>query len=238
MKRYNTFGLILILIGAALLLNVLGVFELPNNISIWQIVWPAVLLGLGISSLVSRKRFHFWGALLSLAGIYFLLVNLDAIAPFSPAVIFPAILILIGLAIFLPDGGRYVVTGAGPQGPAQDGGEGFIVSNVVFSADERIITGARFTGAKISAVFGGVNLDLSGFEDCSEPCVITMSVVFGGCQLRLPPGVRVSTDGLVCALGGVEHKGASSADATRTIQINGSITFGGLELYYPPQIRH
>lgn len=236
MKRYNAFGLILILIGGALLLNVLGVFELPDNISIWQVVWPAALLGLGVSSLVSRRRLHFWGLFLSLAGVYFLLVNLNAISPFSPEVVFPAILILVGLAIFLPDSGRKAA-GPGAQGPVQDGGEGFIVSNVVFSADERIIAGPRFTGAKISAVFGGVNLDLSGFEDCSEPCVITMSVVFGGCQLRLPPGVRVSADSLVCALGGVEHKGVSNADAARTIQITGSITFGGLEVIYPPQTR-
>lgn len=51
-----SFGLILIVIGAVFLLENLGF--LPSNA--WGVLWPLLIIALGVSFLMKRGRHPFW----------------------------------------------------------------------------------------------------------------------------------------------------------------------------------
>lgn len=233
MKRFNTFGLVVIIIGIALLLNALGLKFLPEGISIWSLVWPAAIMGIALSNIISSRRLNLWSLVIALAGLYFLLVNLSAIEPLPAGVFFPVALILVGIAIFIPSP-QIVAARANAQATVNS--EGFVESTAIFGGDERIITGSRFSGGKIVNVFGGSHLDLTGFESTEPVCPVSINVVFGGCELYVPHGTRVSRNGLTCAFGGIEYKGIHDANAQNVIELTGLVVFGGLEVHYPNRV--
>jgi phage shock protein C len=51
-RRRNIFGVILIVVGIFLLLGVFGVFHWPN----WSIIWPIVLIAIGLLIILSISR--------------------------------------------------------------------------------------------------------------------------------------------------------------------------------------
>ncbi|MEL7609755.1 MAG: hypothetical protein AAGU74_09645 [Bacillota bacterium] len=233
MKRFNAFGLVVILIGLALLLNALGLEFLPEGISIWSLVWPAAILGIALSNMLSAKRVNLWSLIIALAGLYFLLVNLETIEPLPAGVFFPVALILVGIAIFIPSPH---IAAARSSAQASVNSEGFVDSTAIFGGDERIITGSRFSGARIVNIFGGSNLDLTGFESTEPLCPVSVNVVFGGCTLYVPRGARVTRNGLTCAFGGIDIKGIPDVNAQSVIDLSGLVIFGGLEIRYPNRV--
>lgn len=236
MKKFNLFGLLIILVGAALLLNALGVFALPENISIWSLAWPALLIVLGIGAFSDAKRFTVWGAGLTLAGLYFLPVNLGVIEALPGEVIWPIIVIIAGLAVFLPAGEKKRDDSnihTGKSASAETSGNGRVACKAHFSADNRRVSGECFTGADIAANFGAVELDLRGFRTTAANAVIDLNVSFGGVKILLPHGAVLNRGPLNCTLGGVDVKGAPAPGAASVIELQGSVSFGGVELYYP-----
>ena len=51
MQMKNTFAYVLILLGAVFLATNLGLFRLR-----WDIIWPAIIIAIGIALLVRRDR--------------------------------------------------------------------------------------------------------------------------------------------------------------------------------------
>lgn len=109
---------------------------------------------------------------------------------------------------------------------------GYLNISTVFGAKEYRMDNEIFTGASISCVFGGAELDLR-HAVISEDVYVDVSVTFGGVDIFLPPDVRVVTDGCSCVLGGIDVKRAYSnipaMDAPKVI-ITGSCVFGGIDV--------
>ena len=234
MKKFNIFGLIIILIGVALLLSALGILILPDTLSVWDVAWPALLIICGLGAFASAKRFTFWGAGLTLVGLYFLLANLEVITVLPKGIVWAAIVILLGLAIFLPSGGnkKAHVHHEGSSTVETDSA-GNVRASARFSSDKRTVGGECFTGANISSNFGGVELDLRGFHTTAPNAVIDLNVTFGGVTLWLPHGARVERSNLNCTLGGLEIKGTPAPGAVNISELKGSVSFGGVEISYP-----
>jgi hypothetical protein len=236
-KKFNWIGFFIIIAGILWLLGTLGVLEpILNGQSVFQLIWPAAIIVVGISNMAGARRVTLWGVILSLIGLYFLSVNLGYIGRLPGEVIFPAIVIAVGLAIFIP--GRpfrhITVNTHVDAGPNE---EGFINSTAVFGGDERRISGSTFRGANITAAFGGVNLDLSGFDSCLPRTEIDMTCAFGGVELVLPPNTRAERGGLTCVFGGMDIKGPQPQSAEYVIVLNGVVAFGGLDVKYPIVIK-
>ena len=183
--------------------------------------------------MLSSRRATLWSLIIALAGLYFLLVNLNAIEPLPAGVFFPVALILVGIAIFIPSPH---IAAARANAQASVNSEGFVESTAIFGGDERIITGSCFSGAKIVNIFGGSNLDLTGFESTEPICPVSVNVAFGGCTLYVPRGTRVTRNGLTCAFGGIDFKGIPDANAGSVIDLSGLVIFGGLEIHYPNRV--
>ncbi|MPN56381.1 hypothetical protein SDC9_204069 [bioreactor metagenome] len=156
------------------------------------------------------------------------MINLNVITRLQWSVVVPIIIILLGLSIIFPGGRK-----PHPVQQGSAGESGFVKSTAVFSGDNRRFNEPLFTGASITSVFGGSELDFSGFGQTVDGAVIDVQIAFGGCELRLPYGVVAKRKGVTCLFGGIDEKGLPVQNASKTVYITGSVIFGGLELIYP-----
>ena len=89
--------------------------------------------------------------------------------------------------------------------------------------------GEKFTGTSVTAVFGGVELDLRN-AIIEEDVVINASAIFGGIDIYVPTNVKVKTKSMPI-FGGVNNKVNIKAEEKKhTIYINGTAIFGGIEI--------
>lgn len=102
-------------------------------------------------------------------------------------------------------------------------------SSAVFSGDTLNFGGKAFTGAKLDAVFGGVQCDVRG-AIIENDCVINVNAVFGGVDILLPDYVNVTID-VGTTLGGVSDNTNRAYDAELpTVHIVGRCVLGGINV--------
>ena len=97
----------------------------------------------------------------------------------------------------------------------------------VFCGTEMNFDGVVFDGANLSAVFGGIDCDLSG-AIIDRDCVIHASAIFGGIDIRVPDNVKVVTN-ITGVFGGVDEN-KSNHQGTHTLYVEGVCMFGGIEI--------
>jgi hypothetical protein len=89
---------------------------------------------------------------------------------------------------------------------------------------------------RVVAIMGGVELDLRQAELPPGVTEIHAFVFMGGLEVRVPPGVRLETDG-VAIMGGFEDRvhdyGAARADAP-IVRVTGIAILGGVEAQVQP----
>ncbi len=102
--------------------------------------------------------------------------------------------------------------------------------SAVFSGQNIDMKGEKFNGKKVSAIFGGLKLDLRE-AIIKEDAVIDASAVFGGIDILVPSDINVKIKSSA-VFGGVKNNSkASEADEKKpTLYINGSAMFGGIEI--------
>ncbi|MGB8474429.1 MAG: DUF5668 domain-containing protein [Candidatus Acidiferrum sp.] len=104
----------------------------------------------------------------------------------------------------------------------------------IFGACERRYTGQHFQAGKVTAIFGGLELDFRD-ADIDDQAVLEISCIFGGVELRVPDTWHVNSRSLP-VFGGLEDKTrqprtVASPDAKRkTLIITGTVVFGGVEI--------
>ena len=98
-----------------------------------------------------------------------------------------------------------------------------------FSGQNVNFDGEKFTGADLTAIFGGVKCDLRKAIIESD-VVINASSTFGGIDIYVPSNVKIKTKS-TSIFGGVENKANTTEDEnSHTIYINGTALFGGVEV--------
>ncbi|MBQ1298802.1 hypothetical protein IIY24_03150 [Candidatus Saccharibacteria bacterium] len=98
-----------------------------------------------------------------------------------------------------------------------------------FSGSDRVYKDEIFNGANLSAIFGGVNLDLrdAKFE---KDTVIKAFALFGGIDIKVPEGVKVKLkSGFI--FGGISDDRKSATEKGKyTIYIDATGGFGGVSI--------
>lgn len=226
-----------ILIG--LLVLALGVIFLVEGLTSWDfpfgVLWPVILLAFGLASLLRRGGPRWLGGVMVVLGGVSLL---DVLGVWSYGIgdvwrLWPVILILVGGRIIFGRK-RKQARSSSPTPSAttstSDGSEEVEI-NSVFASTEKRITGSSFSGGRITAVFGGAELDLRGVSASAGEATIDATALFGGIELRVPSGwtVDLRTTNI---LGGVQD--ARSDDRTtetgNRLVITGLCMFGGIEI--------
>jgi predicted membrane protein len=104
------------------------------------------------------------------------------------------------------------------------------IDSIFSGINKRMLT-KSFQGGKLTAAFGGIDLDLTQ-SDFSGMVTLQVDVIFGGIKLVVPPhwDVRVEVTNIAA---GVEDKRVyrqSEVDSDKVMVIRGTVFFGGLEI--------
>jgi predicted membrane protein len=218
-------GSIIVLVGLGLLLDNLGIVRFHD---VWR-YWPVFLIVYGISRILSGQSIssYVWGGVVALIGAFVLLDNLD-IVQFNFDFIWPLLIIGFGLSILVRtlDRKRYLDGVPVSSEPVLN-----IVT--VFSGTRRVIDNPDFRGGEITAVFGGVRLDLTRAKITVDRAVIEINAVFGGVEVRVPETWSVTTKG-AGVFGGFDDKTLHPKPDPNVkipeLIITGAAVFGGLSV--------
>lgn len=97
-----------------------------------------------------------------------------------------------------------------------------------FSGQKFICENKMFNGAKLRAIFGGIDFILQETEPFNEQ-VINASAIFGGIDIFVPEGVNVKLES-ISIFGGTENKLPVQEDAKSTLIIKTFCLFGGVDI--------
>lgn len=225
MKGKNIFwGLLLVALGLIFGLNALGL----TNINVFFDGWWTLFIIVPCGFALFRERDK-TGSLIGLAIGVALLLACQDILSFSliRKLLLPAILVIVGLAILAKGI-------SGDRGAKRfmdehkdDIGSGEFCST--FSGQKLRFDNEYFGGAKLTAVFGGIDLDLTGAL-ITEDVMIDATAIFGAIDIIVPANYRVRT----CSnsiFGGVsEEVKHSSNEGQVTVYVKGNCVFGGVSV--------
>ena len=218
-------GAILVLVGLAFLLDHMGYVSVY---SLWRF-WPVLVVLAGVLNFVSRNRP--WGLFLMAVGVV-LQLNQLGITHFGWRDFWPMMLIALGILVLW---GSFGWRKSSPVS-ASTGGDPRTTLNeaVVFGGLERRMISQDFQGGDITAIFGGVELDLTEAHILGNEATLAITAIFGGVELRIPVGWQIAFRGAPI-FGGVEDKTRTArvddpASPLKTLVITGAVIFGGLEI--------
>jgi len=79
----------------------------------------------------------------------------------------------------------------------------------------------------LTAVMGGIDLDLRDAILTSPVTEIRVYAIMGGVQIRVPPGVRLETEG-VAIMGGFDDAPGVASDTSPVVRVTGMAIMGGV----------
>lgn len=209
-------GLGFILFGGLLLLDSLNINGFDNVLGTW---WPLFVIGAGLLVFLNDFRSYLWALLITGFGVAYLLRNLG-VAEFNPWQAFwPAVIIVIGLSvIFRRPGMDHKLT----EQQSDD------VSAILGGVDH-VNKSEDYKGGKITAIMGGVKIDLRKAV-IKDEATLDVFALMGGVELIVPENVVVKSKAMVI-MGGIENKAQTTAEKrSPTLYITGEIFMGGVEV--------
>jgi predicted membrane protein len=208
------FGALIVAVGAILLLDNADVLDAGEVFSTW---WPAVVILAGILTFAANPRHWPVALIITLAGVAWLLSNLDIVD--LGDIIFPAVIILIGILVIF---GR----GLGTRTEAGDSVNSFNM----FSGSEIASHSKEFKGGSVTAIFGGAEVDLRDAMPVAD-ARLDVFTAFGGVEIRVPEGWQVSVKGLPL-FGGIDNITAKEQlpENATLLPVNATALFGGIEI--------
>lgn len=213
-------GLVLMAFGVLWTLDNLGIME-SGPILRW---WPLLIVVYGLIKLlgIGTYRNPVGGSIVTLVGAWLLAEQLDFIH-MSIFALWPLMLVAFGVAMLTRSARPREGTAFDQQAPN--------VSTFAFMAGVvRKVVSAEFRGGDMTAVMGGVKLDLRGARAVPDGAVLDVLVCWGGIDIRVPDTWRVVNQATVM-LGGLEDRSKLPPADTRDILIiRGLVIMGGIEI--------
>ena len=140
-----------------------------------------------------------------------------------------ALLILVGVIFIFSKRHGWNSVNVVSDGSADD----YIDYVNVFSGGERQITSENFRGGKITAIFGGNEIDLTKSRLAPGINVLEVACIFGGTTIIVPDDWWVKIE-VTPVLGGFTDSRKLTpgrvVDSTKQLVIKGAVVFGGGEV--------
>lgn len=216
------FGVTIAAFGGILLLKNLEIINFDSWHVFWGTVWAAGLILAGLMTIFSSRRasLRVWGLLLMTIGVSIGLGAYGVINISVWKIFWPVMLIAIGLMVNVGSGGRKRSKKSAADGSGSE-------KVAIFYGEESRVKG-DYTGGSVTAIFGGVELDLRQAK-IKDSAVIDVFTFCGGVNINMPDDVIVKNE-VHGILGGSEDKTVSKSSAKKTIYLRGECVLGGLEV--------
>jgi hypothetical protein len=211
-------GVLIILAGAVLLGGNLGIID---SHYVFRNFGPVVVFILGVAILMRRRHDQvLLGLILMFVGAWGFATQQQWIKVHFWAVLGPLMLVLAGGSVVWRAFNR----------PAPEGaGDAYIRTFSIFSGAELRPTVA-FQGADLTAVMGGVKLDLSNATMAGDTAVVDVFALMGGAEIFVPRDWDVTVK-VISLMGGCSDKRRpSTLPATKHLIIQGMAVMGGVEI--------
>ncbi len=222
------FGLGVIGIGTLALLDNLQVFDMALLRTFWPLVF--VLWGFGRLAWPHHLSSRLFGVVLMVVGVLMVMHNLGHMN-INLRHWWPVFVILAGVSIAL--------RGLFPHPRRWQRRQRFETSAIEHSDEVNIdasFSGIKlrndsrsFKGGRITAQFGGVELDLREAVMEGPEATLTIHASFSGIELRVPRDWQVSVQ-MSSTLGAVEDKTFAPPAAAHRLVLRGDTTLGGVEV--------
>jgi hypothetical protein len=237
-------GLLIVAFGFALLLDELDIIEAGRLIR----YWPVALAAVGAAKLLQdRDRSgRTMGALMLGFGV---LLSLDLVLPIDidagrlwPLAIVGFGILLISRALRGPQPGReglgYPTYPPGPTIPPAAGlnpaarpgvMEQTLSEFAMWSGIQRRVSSPAFRRAELTAIMGGIELDLRQAGTENGEAVIDVFVLWGGIEIMVPPDWAVSNQ-VTPIMGGAEDGSTGTQASRNRLIVKGVVIMGGVDI--------
>jgi predicted membrane protein len=219
-------GAFILIIGLLALIDKLNIFESLHFFQFWPTVFIAVgvlkiLHSKGRSSILIGGGLIFLGVVLTLKHLGLWNINLWDW--------WPAALIAVGAYIMFKDK-RQDTTGSLAIGSGEQGSSdsACLDISVVMGGNKTVSNAQDFKGGDITAVMGGVELDLRG-ASMQADAVLNLWATWGGIVIKVPADWSIVNRG-TALMGAIEDKTISPAGGSKRLIITGTAIMGGVEI--------
>jgi predicted membrane protein len=239
LPRGSLFALMLIVVGALLFLDNVGIIPIQDI----RAYWPIFIVIFGVQLLDRRqsRTAIIWALALIAWGTLLILGNLQIIHV-SGNVFWPVMLIAFGISMLVnpsrfhewPERLRKY-SQMRPPGPRANFFGNKLDEAVVFASLRRRVETQQFEGGKVAAVFGSIEIDLSDTSISSPDrrARLDASAVFGGIEITVPRTWKVVMKN-AAVFGGCDDKTVPPRPEPGfeppTLVITGAAVFGGVEI--------
>lgn len=212
------FGIIVLVLGIGFLLDALNVLNFGSLIATW---WPLFIIAIGVASYISNPRMILWPAVIVIVGILLQLRALGVVDFNVWQLIWPSLVILFGLSLLMNHN----------RVKAPEVKDDSVSLFVAFAGNETRNQSQSFVGGRATAIFGGIELDLTDAKIKGEAAMIDVFAAFGGVDIKVPDTWIVNVGGLPI-FGGWDNKAKRPKEGKNvpTLNIKGTCLFGGVSV--------
>jgi len=217
-------GILLIVLGLIFAVNALGIADIDIFFDGWWTLF--IIIPCAINLITGEEKTL---SVIGLSiGVALLLHCLDIINfKVIGKLIVPALIIIAGVSLIFKDSFNKKTKEA-IKNLEQNAYSPDNSYCSVFSEQTADYNGRLFTGAELTAVFGGVKCDLSNAV-INGDVLINVNCIFGGVDIYLPENVNIRSNA-VCIFGGTEDcRKIKCKDSSVTVYIKGCVLFGGVD---------
>jgi len=219
-------GVVLVLAGLFLVLRNTGIF--PHYIDNVIFSWPMLLIVIGLVITVGSSGGKTSGVIVMAVGAFFMIPLIFRESFHMYNMFWPSIFIIIGIIFIFSKRHNWNVASS-----VSETGDDYIDYVHVFSGGERQVVSENFRGGKVTAVFGGSEIDLTKAKLATGTSVLEIACVFGGTTIIVPDDWYVKIE-VTPILGGFGDSRKLSpgrtVDPTKLLIIKGAVIFGGGEV--------
>jgi predicted membrane protein len=189
--------------------------------------WPMLLVTIGLVITLGSSEKKSSGIIVMAVGGFFLIPHIFR-ETFDINMFWPSIFIIIGVIFIFSKRKGWNSVSTAPQS-----GDDYIDFIHIFSGGERQIVSNNFRGGKVTAVFGGSEIDLTRATLAPGVSELEIACVFGGTTIIVPDDWNVKIE-VVPVLGGFGDQRklipGRTVDTTKQLIIKGAVVFGGGEV--------
>jgi len=231
------FGLILIVFGVLWILNNTEVIRFQFHE--W---WPLIIIAIGLGHLINRQRFFDLGGwLFIIVGTAFFLTENHFVNRHELWKYWPVLLVIAGIVLIfnrsqwpLMSNKSYCTADTGSDETKDEGGSSTAAEQInesaIFAGLERRITSKHFKGGTLSAIFGGMDINLVNAELSEGSAVLDATAIFGGITIIIPTSwvIEIHTTAIFA---GVEQNCTNLQQNTgKRLIVNANAIFAGIEI--------